>query len=128
MDIVTRKQLNILIQLAEADRNFDSEERELIYKIAKLKNFPEESVEELILNPEPIGTFGALSANQRFEYLYSCIELMVIDEKIFDSEIIFCIDIAIKLDFKKDVVQFLKDEINNYSKEEIRPIIFERFT
>ncbi|MBL3656409.1 TerB family tellurite resistance protein [Fulvivirga sediminis] len=128
MDIITRKQLSILIQLAEVDKNFDSEEKELIYKIAKLKNFPEDSVEELMLNPEPIGSYGALSDNQKFEYLYSCIELMIIDKKIFDSEIIFCIDIAIKLGFKKDVVQFLKEEFDNYSKEEIRPIIFERYT
>ncbi|UII21090.1 TerB family tellurite resistance protein [Fulvivirga ligni] len=128
MDIVTRKQLNILIQLAEADKHFDDQEKELILKIAKLRNFPEDSVKELIKKPEPIGTFGALSDNQKFEYLYSCIELMMIDEKIFDSEIIFCIDIAIKLGFKKDVVHFLRDEIKSKSKEELRPIIFQRFT
>lgn len=128
MDIVTRKQLNILIQLAEADKHFDDQEKELILKIAKLRNFPEDSVKELIKKPEPIGTFGALSDNQKFEYLYSCIELMMIDEKIFDSEIIFCIDIAIKLGFKKDVVHFLRDEIKSNTKEELRPVIFQRFT
>ena len=35
MDIVTKKQLNILIQLAEADKHFAKVEREMIFKIAK---------------------------------------------------------------------------------------------
>lgn len=128
MDIVTRKQLNILIQLASADKHFSSVERERILDIAKKRNFSTEEVEELIQNPEPIGSFGALSNDQRFQYLYSCIDLMLIDDKIFDSEMIFCIDIAIKLDFKKDVVNFMKEEIHNHPLPELKQMVFERFT
>lgn len=128
MDIVTRKQLNILIQLAEADKHFSSIERDHIFEIARRRNFPVEGVRELIRNPEPIGSFGALSNDQKFEYLHSCIELMLIDEKIFDSEILFCIDIAIKLGFKKDVVLFLRDEIHQHPMGQLRKIVFERYT
>lgn len=128
MDIVTRKQLNILIQLAEADKHFSTLERERIFEIAKKRNFPLEAVKDLIKSPEPIGSFGALSNDQKFEYLYSCIDLMLIDEKIFDSEIIFCIDIAIKLGFKKNVVIFLKDEIHNYPMTDLKRMVFERYT
>ncbi|UII32513.1 TerB family tellurite resistance protein [Fulvivirga ulvae] len=128
MDIVTRKQLNILIQLAEADKHFSVLERDRIYEIAAKRNFPIEGVKELIQNPEPIGSFGALSNDQKFDYLYSCIDLMLIDEKIFDSELIFCIDIAIKLGFKKDVVTFLKDEIHSYPMATLKQIVFERYT
>lgn len=128
MDIVTRKQLNILIQLAEADKDFSALEKKRIYDIAERRNFPVEVVKELIRSPEPIGSFGALSNDQKFEYLYSCIDLMLIDEKVFDSELLFCIDIAIKLGFKKNVVVFLKDEIGNYSVPELKQIVFERYT
>lgn len=97
MDIVTKKQLNILIQLAEADKHFAKVEREMVFRIAKERNFPEDAVNEIIRNPEPIGTLGALSNDQKFEYLIECILLMFIDQKVFESEIIFCKSIAIKL-------------------------------
>ena len=127
MDIVTRKQLNILIQLAQADKHFSDKERDLIYDLARKKNFPPEGVRELIREPEPIGSFGALSDAQRFDYLYNCIDLMLIDKTIFDSEILFCHKIAVKLDFKKSVVDFLKDQLKNYEYEELRRKVFREF-
>ncbi len=127
MDIVTRKQLNILIQLAEADKHFSPLERQRIFDLAKKRGFPTEEVKELIRNPEPIGTFGALSYDQRFDYLYNLIDLMLADKKIFENELLFCKDIAIKLGFKKDVVDFLKDEIYEYDKEALKKHIYREF-
>jgi uncharacterized tellurite resistance protein B-like protein len=114
MDIVTKKQLNILIQLAEADKHFAQTERDMILKIARERNFPEESVQQLIRNPEPIDSLGALSNDQKFEYINACIRLIFVDHKIFESELIFVKSIAIKLGFKKSVVDFL---IENYGKK-----------
>ncbi len=128
MDIVTRKQLNILIQLAEADKHFSQLERQRIFKLARKKNFPDNEVKDLIRNPEPIGTFGALSDAQRFDYLYNLIDIMLVDKKIFEQELIFCKDIAIKLGFKKNVVDFLKTEIYNHEEDELRKIVFKEFT
>ena len=113
MDIVTKKQLNILIQLAEADKHFATAERDMIFKIARDHKFPDESVQSLIKNPEPIGTLGALLPDQKFDYLQACIELIFVDQKVFESELIFARSIAIKLGFKKNMVDFL---VENYSK------------
>jgi uncharacterized tellurite resistance protein B-like protein len=115
MDIVTKKQLNILIQLAEADKHFAKIEREMIFKIASDRKFPEKEVLELIKNPEPIDSLGALSPDQKFDYLMSCIELVFIDQNVFESEIIFCKNIAIKLGFKKGVIDYF---IENYGKKD----------
>lgn len=114
MDIVTKKQLNILIQLAEADKHFAKIEREMIFKIARDRKFPEETVTDLIRNPEPIDSLGALSHDQKFEYLMSSIELVFADHNVFESEIIFCKNIAIKLGFKKGVIDFF---IENFGKK-----------
>lgn len=128
MDIVTRKQLNILIQLAVADKHFSSVERDKIFALARAKGFPQEEVKELIVNPEPIGSFGALSDKQKFEYLYTCIDLMLVDKKIFESEIKFCRDVAIKLGFKQGVVSFLQEEIYKHTKEELKTILLQEYT
>jgi uncharacterized tellurite resistance protein B-like protein len=122
MDIVTKKQLNILIQLAEADKHFAKIERELIFKIARERKFPEEEVLELIRNPEPIDSLGALSLDQKFEYLMSSIELVYIDQNVFESEIIFTKNIAIKLGFKKGVIDFIIENYGRKSREEFRTL------
>jgi hypothetical protein len=127
MDIVTKKQLNILIQLAEADKHFAKIEREMIFKIANDRNFPEQIVNELIRNPEPIDSLGALSADQKFEYLMSCIELIFIDQNVFESEVIFCKNIAIKLGFKKAVIDYFIDNYNQKTRLEFKEIALRDF-
>lgn len=128
MDIVTKKQLNILIQLADADKHFAKVEREMIFKIAAERGFPDTIVTDLIKNPEPIGTLGALSENQKFNYLHDCIELIFADEKVFESELIFCRGIAIKLGFKKGVVDFMAKDRKNLTKEELKRRIFREYS
>lgn len=127
MDIVTKKQLNILIQLAEADKHFAKVEREMVFRIAKERNFPEEVVNDIIRNPEPIGTLGALSSDQKFEYLIDCIILMFVDQKVFESEIIFCKSIAIKLGFMKNVVDFLSKNFSSTSREELKKTVLSEY-
>jgi hypothetical protein len=127
MDIVTKKQINLLIQLAEADKHFAKIEREMIYKIARDKNFPEESVNDLIKNPEPIDSLGALSIEQKFEYLMSAIDLIHIDQNVFESEIIFCKNIAIKLGFRKNVVDFILDNYGNKTREDFKAVAMKEY-
>lgn len=127
MDIVTKKQLNILIQLAEADKHFAKSERDMIFKIARERKFPEELVIELIRNPEPIDSLGALSPDQKFEYLMSSIELIFIDQNVFESEIIFCKNIAIKLGFKKGVIDYFMENFGKKTREELKKLSLQEY-
>jgi len=127
MDIVTKKQLNILIQLAEADKHFAKIEREMIFKIAKERKFPEEEVNELIRNPQPIDSLGALSLDQKFDYLISSIELVFADQNIFESEIIFCKNIAIKLGFKKGIIDFFIENFGTRPIQELKEAALAEF-
>ncbi len=120
MDIVTRKKLNLLIQLAESDKHFAKSEREMIYRIAKDRNFSEEEVNQLIKNPEPIGSLGALSTEQKLDYLLTSIELMLADQKVFDSELTFCRNVAIKLGFKKGIIDYFAENFEKKSREELK--------
>ncbi|GHN03157.1 hypothetical protein WSM22_46460 [Cytophagales bacterium WSM2-2] len=124
MDIVTEKQLNILIQLAEADKHFAQSEREMIMRIAKERNFSEEAVNQLIRNPKPIDSLGALTNDQKFDYLYACIQLVYIDHKIFESELIFVKSIAIKLGFKKSVIEYMIQNFDKKSQAELKSTVF----
>jgi uncharacterized tellurite resistance protein B-like protein len=127
MDIVTRKQLNILIQLAQADKHFAKIEREMIFKIAKDHQFSEEMVNNLIKNPEPIDSLGALSSEQKFDYLITSIELVFADHNVFESEVIFCKNIAIKLGFKKGIIDYFVANYSKQSKEELKQIALSQY-
>jgi uncharacterized tellurite resistance protein B-like protein len=127
MDIVTKKKLNILIQLAEADKHFAKSEREMILKIAQDRKFPEDEVNQLIRNPEPIDTLGALSNDQKFDYLMDCIDLIFVDQRIFESEVIFTKSIAIKLGFKKNVVDYLVENSGKKTVLELRTVAFAEY-
>jgi len=120
MDIVTRKQINILIRLAKADNKVTEEERKMIVDLAEEKNFPKDILEELFEHDEPIGTLGALSENQKFEYLCNAICLMKVDREISHSEILFCQDIAMRMGFRKDVVQMLCDQLEERESDPVR--------
>jgi hypothetical protein len=127
MDIVTKKQLNVLIQLAEADKHFAKVERDFIMKLAKDRNYPEDQVLALIRNPEPIDGLGALSNDQKFNYLITCLELVFADQKVFESELIFCRSIAIKLGFRKNIVDFLVENFTTKPLDELRKMAFSEY-
>jgi hypothetical protein len=127
MDIVTKKQLNILIQLAEADKHFAKIERDLIFKIARERNFSDEEVNELIRNPQPIDSLGALSLDQKFDYLMSAIELVFVDQNVFESDIIFCKNIAIKLGFKKGIIDYFIENYELKTRAEFKEIALNDF-
>jgi hypothetical protein len=126
LDIVAKNQLNILIQLAQVDKHFANEERDMIYRICRERGFPEDKMVEMIRNAESIISLGALSPGQKFKCLTDCIQLMLVDNKIMDSELIFCRGIAIKLGFKKDVIDYLlAHQYEEWANQE--PVIFREF-
>ncbi len=126
LDIITKNQLNMLIQLANADKHFAPEEKAMIYRICREHQFSEEKVEGMMQNPESVDALGALSTNRKFQYLMDCIELVLVDGKIMESELIFCRSIAIKMGFKKGVIDFLvvsrKEE-----PEQLQRMVFSEF-
>jgi len=120
MEREIKKQLNILIQLAESDKHFASSEKELIYKIAESNNLTRADVNDLIRNPIPIGDLSHLSENEQFDYLWTCSRLILADNKIFDVELTFAKNIAAKLGFEQAIIDFMVKIFNRISFENIK--------
>jgi hypothetical protein len=70
---------------------------------------------------------GALSPDQKFEYLMSSIELVFADHNVFESEIIFCKNIAIKLGFKKGVIDFFIENFGKKTRKEFREVALNEY-
>lgn len=127
MDVITRNKVNILIQLAEADKHFAKSERDMIFRVASSHNFSDEEVNDLIRHPEPIGSLGALSRKNKLDYLFACIDLIFADQKIIDSEVTFAKNIAIKLGFNKNAIDFMIENFDKKTPDELRKAVFEDF-
>ena len=106
-----KEQLNILINLAASDNTVAEKEAKVIYTLAKANGISKESVDEMLKDPHPIGTFETLTEDEKFENLYHLIQLMKSDGQVFKSEIHFCEQIAEKLGYKKGVVAELSSRI-----------------
>lgn len=114
MNLSIRKKLNVLIQLAESDKDFAEAEWNVISNTAKINHLPIEEVFEIMRKPEPIGEIEKLDDETRFEYLYTCVELIMADNKLFECELAFCKNIATKLNLKDEAVNFL---VENFTKK-----------
>lgn len=119
MDLITKKQLNVLIQLAHADKHFAAEERDMIYRISREREFPEDIVTALIRQPEPIGSLAVMTDTQKIDHLLDCVALIFVDQRVFESEVIFARGIAMRLGYKKEAVDFLIENNKKYPKDEL---------
>jgi len=103
---MSKTSLSILIELANRDGELDASERKLIFQIARAHNHTEEEVNELIENTPTIN-YENLSSEERFEMLYDLVRLMKVDGKIFDDEILYCLDVARRLGYPMEAIMEL---------------------
>lgn len=103
--------LNVLVQLANIDGEIVAEEKAKIHQIGKAKGISEEEIDEVIKNPVSGIDVYSLSDDDRFEYLYSLVELMKADGKLYLEEIKFCSKIAARLGYDEAVMYDLITEV-----------------
>jgi len=106
-----RNQLNTLAQLASADGLMAEKEARFIKMIGKVNGMSDEEIEQIMKEPGPMEDLNLLSDDQKFEYLYSVVQLMKADGQVFKSEIVFCENLAEKLGYKRKVIQELSSRI-----------------
>jgi len=116
MDIVSRQRINLLIQLADlSPDNVSSPGLIIIKRVAKECNFSLLELNQLLKEPEPIGTFGALSPNQKREYVYNIGELMLL-VKLTNFKKLLCQKLAYDLGYNSLQFDELKAKIRSKIK------------
>jgi uncharacterized tellurite resistance protein B-like protein len=105
------KQLHALASLGSADGHLSEKELRFVKMLAKVNGMSDEEFEKIVANPQPVGDLGTLSDDQKFEFIYSLVQLMKADGQVFKSEIAFCEHIAEELGYKKSVIGELSSRI-----------------
>lgn len=96
---MVEEQLKALAQLANSDDNIDDRELNLIFRIGEAHGMSKEKIQGIIDNPGQLGDLKSLDDDDKFEFLYSIIQLMKIDDEIFNEEVLYCQKIATKLGY-----------------------------
>lgn len=111
--MVALENLKILVNLALVDGHMDELEKTYIKNIGKAHHFPESAVETLFYSSHDVIVPQQLTPDQKFHYVFTLIQLMKIDEKLFPNEIKFCGVIIEKLGYRKEVISELIMKVSN---------------
>jgi hypothetical protein len=101
---MSRTHLNILVQLAKVDGVVVKEEIDLITKIGKANGMSEENINECFMDNAHIEDLSGLPDDQKYEYIYSIVQLMKIDGRLYQEEIKFCARMSAKLGYAENVL------------------------
>ncbi len=111
------EQLKILVNLARIDGDVAPCEREYITTIGKANGFPESSVATLFYHSHDIIIPESLTNEEKFNYIFSLVQLMKIDERMYKDEIRYCSDIASRLGYRQEVMFELMLKVKSAAME-----------
>lgn len=98
------EQMKLLINLARIDGEVAEKEIQYISNIGKANGIPADKIEPLFERRHELVVPGNLSDDQKFEYIFSLVQLMKIDERLYKEEIMFCSKIAANLGYDQEVM------------------------
>lgn len=97
-------QLKLLINLARIDGGVAEKERKYIANIGLANGIPMEDIAPLFEYTHALLVPSGLSQNEKFDYIFSLIQLMKIDERLYQEEIRYCSKVAAKLGYDESVM------------------------
>ena len=97
-------QMKLLISLAQIDGIVAPRERNYIINIGRANNFYPDQVQPLFEQRHTLIVPQDLSDDQKFDCLFSLVQLMKIDERMYKEEIMFCSKIAGNLGYDQQVM------------------------
>jgi hypothetical protein len=97
-------QMKLLISLAQIDGTVADRERNYIINIGRANNVYPDEVKPLFDKRHDLIVPDDLSDDRKFDYLFSLVQLMKIDERMYKEEIMFCSKIAASLGYDQQVM------------------------
>ncbi len=98
------EQLKLLVNLARIDGDVAERERKYISNIGLANNVTTQDILPLFEKNHEMVVPANLSAEERFSYIFSLVQLMKIDERLYKDEIQYCSRVASKLGYDENVM------------------------
>lgn len=100
----TLPQMKLLVNLAQIDGNVAEREKNYIINIGRANGIYPDQILPLFNQTHEMIVPKNLSANEKFDYIFSLVQLMKIDERMYKEEIVFCSQIATRLGYSQQVI------------------------
>ena len=100
----TLPQMKLLVNLAQIDGNVAEREKNYIINIGRANGIYPDQILPLFNQTHEMIVPENLSANEKFDYIFSLVQLMKIDERMYKEEIVFCSQIATRLGYSQQVI------------------------
>ena len=97
-------QLKLLVNLALIDEEVADREKQYITNIGVANGLSKQDVEYLFNQKHDVIIPDGLSNDKKFDYIFSLVQLMKIDERLYQKEIKYCSQVASKLGYQQDVM------------------------
>src|SRR5215207_4154734 len=97
-------QMKLLISLAQIDGKVAEREHNYIVNIGRANGLYPDEVAPLFDKTHELIIPGDLTDDQKFNYIFSLIQLMKIDERMYKEELVFCGTIATHLGYRSEVL------------------------
>lgn len=97
-------QLKLLVNLARIDGEIAERERKYITTIGLANGIPAEDITPLFDQHHEHIDLQHLSNQQKFDYIVSLVQLMKIDERLYQEEIRYCANVASRLGYDRAVM------------------------
>ncbi len=111
----SKSHMKNLLEMAMIDSHFDDHEYQLLKKLAKKHKVSEKELKNIQENPAEVKFELPEDDNEKFEQFYELIQMMTIDEKIYEEEVNLCIIFAKKFGYSNQpgLVDAITQNIKN---------------
>lgn len=96
--------MKLLINLAKVDGQIADKEKNYLIAIGRANGIYPDEIYPLFTQSHNVVVPDNLSADEKFELLFTLIQLMKLDERMYREEIVFCGQVAAKLGYDKHVM------------------------
>lgn len=119
-------QMKLLINLAQIDGTVAERERNYIINIGRANNIYPDEVEPLFDQRHALIVPENLTNDEKFNYIFSLVQLMKIDERMYKEEMLFCSKIATTLGYDQQVMfellMHVKSDMSEAQKDNIKSL------
>ncbi|HZY81258.1 MAG TPA: hypothetical protein VFE50_17160 [Cyclobacteriaceae bacterium] len=119
-------QLKLLISLAKIDGAVGEREENYILNIGTANGHSADQIRPLFASSYDVIVPDDLSDDQKFNYIFSLVQLMKIDERLYKDEIRFCSKVAAKLGYDEvvmfDLMLHVKEAMDANEKEGLKKL------
>lgn len=107
LDFERKKQLGLLVKIAMVDEEFADAEKSVIQKISKKYGASTTEIQEIMEAPPINESLAPMNVIEKMDFMMDCMLVILADDVVTNSEKYFASQMASKLGFRSDVVDFL---------------------